>query len=436
MKLSRGFVVLVILIFGVMFLVNLLRPRVFNWDETYSYSSTEPFGCKLYDSVMRVSAPNGYTVSPRTINEWAQIDTCKLTYLIVGEDNIEADSLAFENIKRLLNQGNNVVIAFETFRDEENGLGYEIFNSNYFWFKQARENYKDKIKLVWDSDGAQYLLPQPLVVPRVKISNEFNGILSRDLDENEISNDYIGDEYSETYKDEVRNVGDTLKNKNKAGRYYVAAIRPWGKNGGKLMVVSNLYLFSNIAVINPQMRMLSMRLMSQVSNYPIVRLDATLNDNEEINADVNQSYFRAFLMHEPLRWALYLALFTLLVGMAFTARRRQRIIPVIAGPVNYTMAMVKHIGTLYYLRRDHHDLIEKKYLYFADKLRRHAMVDIDDTDHLVSEIDTLSVRTGIDKDELNAFIRELYSIRTTDDKINDSQLTSIIDRMNEIEKLL
>lgn len=455
MKLSRGFIVLVIIIFALMLLVNISRPRVFNWNDTFSYSSTEPFGCKLYDSLMRASTPNGYSISPLTINEWAQIDTCRLTYLIVGDDNLYADSLAFESIKLLLNQGNNVVIAFYASTKEEKNLGYKTLNSSYFWFRKAREDYHERVKLVWESDGAQVLLPQPLIGSEIGISDEFTGILTRELDSYEqnnsdeaefsiVNDDSVNDADSVVIEDPVDDDGNTYDYEynddfnimNEAGRLYVAAIRPWGNNGGKLMVVGNLYLFSNIAVINPQMRMMSMRLMSQVSNYPIVRLDATLNDNEEINAEVNQAYFRAFLMREPLRWALYLALFTLLVGMIFTARRRQRIIPVIAAPVNYTMAMVKHIGTLYYLRRDHHDLIDKKYLYFADNLRRRAMVDIDDADHFDSEIEALAVRTGMDRDELRSFIRELYAVRASDDTITDRQLASLIDRMNEIEKRL
>ncbi len=41
-------------------------------------------------------------------------------------------------------------------------------------------------------------------------------------------------------------------------------------------------------------------------------------------AAVQQSPFRYFLAHEPLRWALYLTMITIILFMIFTAKRRQR----------------------------------------------------------------------------------------------------------------
>ena len=64
--------------------------------------------------------------------------------------------------------------------------------------------------------------------------------------------------------------------------------------------------------------------------------------------------------------------------MIFTARRKQRAIPVIREPENKSLEFAELIGTLYYQKKDHADLVRKKYLYFAEELRREMQVDVEE----------------------------------------------------------
>lgn len=72
-------------------------------------------------------------------------------------------------------------------------------------------------------------------------------------------------------------------------------------------------------------------------------------------AQVQMSPFRYFLSQPPLRWALYLSMASILLFMIFTARRKQRAIPVIREPENKSLEFVELIGTLYYQKKDHAD---------------------------------------------------------------------------------
>ena len=84
-------------------------------------------------------------------------------------------------------------------------------------------------------------------------------------------------------------------------------------------------------------------------------------------AQVQMSPFRYFLSQPPLRWALYLSMVSILLFMIFAARRKQRAIPVIREPENKSLEFAELIGTLYYQKKDHADLVRKKYLYFAEE---------------------------------------------------------------------
>lgn len=69
-------------------------------------------------------------------------------------------------------------------------------------------------------------------------------------------------------------------------------------------------------------------------------------------AQVQQSPFRYLLAHQPLRWALYLTMITIILFMIFTAKRRQRAIPVIQEPANKSLEFTELIGTLYFQKKE------------------------------------------------------------------------------------
>lgn len=80
---------------------------------------------------------------------------------------------------------------------------------------------------------------------------------------------------------------------------------------------------------------------------------------------------RFILNNEPLRWAYYLSIITLLLFMIFEAKRKQRIIPVIKPLPNTTLEFISTIGNLYYQRGDHKNIADKKIQFFFDYIHAH-----------------------------------------------------------------
>ena len=209
----------------------------------------------------------------------------------------------------------------------------------------------------------------------------------------------------------------------------VAGIRDYDK--GKVVVVSMPLLFTNYGILDDNMRPLVLRLLSECGDLPVVRYDGSHIDKVATDEQESESPLRYLLENRPLRWALYLALATLVAFVLFSARRRQRIIPVIKPPVNHMMDFVKRIGGIYYKRHDNVDLLNKKYVTFSNDLRTKAMIDIDNEDYIDDELLSLSNRTGIPHNELQQQIRDVKNAANAF-SISDKRLQQLIDAMNDI----
>ncbi|MBK9565397.1 MAG: DUF4350 domain-containing protein [Saprospiraceae bacterium] len=94
-----------------------------------------------------------------------------------------------------------------------------------------------------------------------------------------------------------------------------------------------------------------------------------------------------FIMSQPaLKWAWYLIIVGLLAFIIFNIRRSQRIIPIITAPSNSSVDFAKTIGNLYRLEGDMKVLIDKKIIYFLEKIRSeyHLSTDVLDGKFTVS----------------------------------------------------
>lgn len=70
MKISKTFVIVLSGVILLAFLLMLQMPRHYNWNVNYNVNSREPFGTKLFDSLMRASLPNGYEITTDDIDEY------------------------------------------------------------------------------------------------------------------------------------------------------------------------------------------------------------------------------------------------------------------------------------------------------------------------------------------------------------------------------
>lgn len=110
------------------------------------------------------------------------------------------------------------------------------------------------------------------------------------------------------------------------------------------------------------------------------------------NNDNKESIFNFFLQHPTLKWFLFVSLFGLLLFMIFNARRKQRPIPIIEPLKNSTVEFTHTIANLYLKEKDHKNLVDKKIIYFLEKIRTKYLIS---TSNLNSQfIERLALKSG------------------------------------------
>ena len=90
---------------------------------------------------------------------------------------------------------------------------------------------------------------------------------------------------------------------------------------------------------------------------------------------ISDSPMRYILSQPALKWAWYIFLTGMFLFIIFNAKRKQRIVPIIKPLTNTTIDFTKTIGNLYYQEGDHDTIIDKKIIYFLEKIRNDYLID-------------------------------------------------------------
>ena len=151
------------------------------------------------------------------------------------------------------------------------------------------------------------------------------------------------------------------------------------------------------------------------------------DQNGEIASD---SPMRFILSQPALKWAWLLSLIGILVFMIFNAKRRQRVVPIITPLPNTTLDFTKTIGNLYYQEGDHQNIVDKKIIYFLERIRNEYLIDtviLDD-----NFIKKLHQKSGKKLEDIEKVVRLINYQRKS---YNQSIEEDLIEINNAIEKI-
>jgi hypothetical protein len=135
---------------------------------------------------------------------------------------------------------------------------------------------------------------------------------------------------------------------------------------------------------------------------------------------------RFILVTEPLRWAYYLTIISILLFMIFEAKRKQRIIPIIRPLANTSLEFVGTIGNLYYQNGDHKNIAEKKIQFFFEHVRTHQSINLQQVDE--STLQFLIRKSGVPEKTVRALVNRIQSIRSK------NQISA--DELRDLNKLI
>lgn len=393
-----------IIAFGVlMFVIECRLPKKFVWNPTFNHYDKQPLGCAVFDSLLSSSLPKGYSLSRKTFYELEQEDTTLRRGILVVTDNLHLTNVDVEAMLKMAERGDRIMLAGNSFsRILKDTLGFECSYSSFSpsALKKYATALLSKDSLCWVGDSAVYPREVFFFYPQLCQSHFFaDSISCRVLAEKAVAGE------------DVRPVAMSV---------------PWKK--GEVILASTPLLFTNYGVLDGKNATYLFRILSQMGEFSIVRTEGYMEETVQMR----MSPFHYFLSQRPIRRALYLSMFSILLFMIFAARRRQRVIPVIRGPENKSLEFVELIGTLYYQKKDHADLVRKKYLYFAEELRREIQVDVEEVVEDDHSFGRIARRTGLDAGEIAAFIREVRLVVYGGRSISGEEMKRFVDRMNEI----
>lgn len=146
---------------------------------------------------------------------------------------------------------------------------------------------------------------------------------------------------------------------------------------------------------------------------------------------ISDSPLRYITSQPALKWAWYLFLLGMLVFILFNAKRKQRVVPIISPLGNTTIDFTKSIGNLYFQEGDHDNIINKKIIYFLEKIRNEYLID---TTKLDDEfVKKLHLKSG---KELHDIKQAVFLINTHRRSPHNSVAEDLIQINNAIEKIL
>jgi hypothetical protein len=143
------------------------------------------------------------------------------------------------------------------------------------------------------------------------------------------------------------------------------------------------------------------------------------------------SPYRYILSQPALKWAWFLGLIGLTIFMIFNAKRKQRIIPIIKPLNNTTVDFTKTIGNLYYQEGDHQNLIDKKIIYFLERIRNEYLIETTVLDDKF--VNKLHAKSG---KELKDIEHLVYLINYQRKSYHQSIESDLIEINNAIEKII
>ncbi len=146
---------------------------------------------------------------------------------------------------------------------------------------------------------------------------------------------------------------------------------------------------------------------------------------------ISSSPLRYITSQPALKAAWYLFLLGMFVFILFNAKRKQRVVPIIAPLGNTTVDFTKSIGNLYFQEGDHDNIINKKIIYFLEKIRNEYLID---TTKLDDEfVKKLHLKSG---KEMHDIKQAVFLINTHRRSPHNSIAEDLIQINNAIEKLL
>lgn len=395
MRKDWKYILYISLAFGLFVGVKLLSPKQYNWTTTFAHNDKNPFGAYAYSELLPGIFP-GKKISHSYKTLYELKDSLSASDNIVIVSSIfSADKEDTNTLLRHVEQGASIFISAEYFRGH---FADSIRVSTYDYFF--------KVGNIFDNQDSAYL---KFANARLDTLKEF----------------YYRRNNIHNYFNEFDTTRTTVVAKNDYG--YPVTIRiAVGK--GNLILNSTPLMFTNIYLLSADNHEFAAGTLSFLPAE-----DVTWTEYYHLGRMEASTPLRFILTNEPLRWAYYITILSILIFMIFELKRRQRIIPLIKPLANSTMDFVSTIGNLYLQSGDHKNMAEKKIQFFMDQLRTKYLLNTAVLDEVFTK--TLSKKAGKNEQETSDLINTIKIVRSKE-KISAGELTDLNKKMENFSGVI
>ena len=376
---------IVSLLFLIAFGSSCSKPQPTNWKPMYFAESKDPYGFYLFSSSLKQLYPNA-----RVSKVPASISMGELSQKMNDEGpdlflclakNMAFSPKEIESIADWLEKDNDVVLIAERF-DEKllKALNLELERHFVTGTHGMVTGKKDYAVAYHQNEQflSQYFLPL----------------------------------------DKAKDVSKSVSRISGAGPNVLA----FTSGRGRLLVSSTPMAFSNFFLLEGE----NQHYLEDVFSYTVQSPKNIYYIIGELRAPAHSDW-SILWNNRATRMALIIALVALLLFVMFQAKRRQRMIPVVAPLRNDAATFVETIGKLYYNKKDNKNLALKMVQHFFELLRNNYHLN---TLQLDEDFEIkLSGRSGNDRSEVNYLLTQIKMIQNNSVQIDDAFLFSLYRNM-------
>jgi hypothetical protein len=379
MKKYSKFIIFFILTFLLFIVVRITEPKGIDWSLSYSKDDKIPYGSFILYNVLPELFPNeNIHVSQYPVYNILKNKNYSNSDYIFINNTFAPDELDTKELLNYVSEGNNVFIAAKFIKGKLSDTLKVVTNLSYIGNDSIKVNFsnselKNDLPYVFKDSPLDYFFTDFDTAKTVVLG--FN-------------------------KDSKTNF---VKIKFGKGNFYLNAVPIAFTNYNILDSLNSDYVYKSLSYL-------------PVSN--------TIFWDEYYKAGRSavRTPLRFILRTQPLRWAYYILIFSILVYIIFEGKRKQRIIPEINPLQNSTLEFAGIIGKLYYQQKNHKNIAEKKIRYLLDQIRSRYYIRLDEVNDETME--KISKRSGVELKEVKSIFKYISYIEILP-KVKEKELKHI-----------
>ena len=399
-KTLKIYIAILVVIFTLILMADRNRPKPIDWRPTYSVNDKIPFGLYVFDKevkgllknqkIERVSAITPYEFLDSKYDSDSLVENYKIKGTFFNISEFESiDDQSIKEILYFVSHGNNAFLSMKTFP----------------------QTLLDTLKIDFRTDF-QYSDNTSVWLANKNVSAKKYHLVEG-----------MGDYYFS--KIDTLNTTVLGYQGNKPTQKRINFIKVPYLNG-YFYLHTQPAAFTNFHLLKSDHYQYAEKVLSYIPKGDVFWY--TKGQNSETISD---SPLRYILSQPALKWAWYLFLIGMLIFILFNVKRKQRIVPILKPLPNLTVDFTKTIGNLYYQEGDHDNIIDKKIIYFLERVRNEYLIDTAKLDDVF--IKKLHHKSGKDEND----IRDLVFLINEHRKSYHGSLEEDLIRINNaIEKIL